>query len=202
MKNVNFLRSAGFLSIALTMVGSFFFFTSATTLDDVDSQSIAKISAEIAKVDAELTALKVAKKASFFGDPTLGQIEMFAGNFDPRGWALCNGQLLPISQNDALFSLLGTTYGGDGRTTFALPDLRGRVPVHFGEGPGLHEHHIGYKFGVEYTDIKTSKAPATLSTSGNQVNIISDFRDRVDVRQPSLGINFIIALTGRYPSRS
>ena len=70
-------------------------------------------------------------------EPFVGEIRMFAGNFAPRGWAYCDGQLLAVSQNDALFSLLGTIYGGDGRTTFALPDLRGRVPMHWGSGPGL-----------------------------------------------------------------
>jgi microcystin-dependent protein len=70
-------------------------------------------------------------------DPFLGEIRIFAGNFAPRAWAFCNGALLQISQNDALFALLGTTYGGDGVTTFALPDLRGRVPIHFGTNAGF-----------------------------------------------------------------
>ena len=74
---------------------------------------------------------------------------MFAGNFAPRGWAFCDGQLLAVSQNDALFSLLGTIYGGDGRTTFGLPDLRGRVPIHAGQGPGLSERRLGSKGGEE-----------------------------------------------------
>jgi microcystin-dependent protein len=82
-------------------------------------------------------------------EPFIGQISMFGGNFAPRGWAFCNGQLLPIAQNSALFSLLGTTYGGDGRTTFALPDLRGRVPVHFGSGPGLTPRSLGTRGGAE-----------------------------------------------------
>ncbi|MHA1541609.1 MAG: tail fiber protein [Candidatus Hodarchaeales archaeon] len=82
-------------------------------------------------------------------EPYLGEIVLFAGNFAPRGWAFCDGQLLPISQNTALFSILGTTYGGDGRTTFALPDLRGRVPVHAGTGPGLTPRPLGQKGGSE-----------------------------------------------------
>lgn len=82
-------------------------------------------------------------------DPFLGQIKMFAGNFAPRGYAFCDGQLLAVSQNDALFSLLGTTYGGDGRTTFGLPDLRGRLPVHAGTGPGLTPRPLGQKSGAE-----------------------------------------------------
>ncbi len=82
-------------------------------------------------------------------EPFLAQIIMFGGNFNPRGWALCDGQLLSISQNSALFSLLGTTFGGDGRTTFGLPDLRGRVPVHAGTGPGLSQRRLGSKGGTE-----------------------------------------------------
>ncbi len=87
-------------------------------------------------------------------EPFIGQIQPFGFNFAPRGWALCDGQLLPISQNTALFSLLGTTYGGDGRTTFALPDLRGRMPMHFGNGPGLSTRKIGQKGGAE-SDVLT-----------------------------------------------
>ena len=71
-------------------------------------------------------------------DPFVAEIRIFAGNFAPNGWAFCNGQLLPIAQNTAVFSLLGTTYGGDGKTTFALPNLQGRVPLHPGQGPGCH----------------------------------------------------------------
>ena len=80
---------------------------------------------------------------------TLGEVGLFAGNFAPRDWAFCDGQWLPISQNDALFSILGTTYGGDGRTTFALPDLRGRVTVHAGTGPELTPRPLGQKGGSE-----------------------------------------------------
>ena len=82
-------------------------------------------------------------------DPFIGEIIMFAGNFAPRGWALCDGQLLPIGGNEALFSILGTTYGGDGQTTFALPDLRGRVPVHAGTSLGLTPRQLGERGGVE-----------------------------------------------------
>lgn len=82
-------------------------------------------------------------------EPFVGEIRMFAGNFAPRGWAFCDGQLLAVSQNDALFSLLGTIYGGDGRTTFGLPDLRGRIPLHAGSGPGLSPRRLGAKAGSE-----------------------------------------------------
>jgi microcystin-dependent protein len=92
--------------------------------------------------------------------PTLAEIRMFAGNFAPRGWALCQGQLLPISQNQALFSLLGTIYGGDGRTTFALPDLRGRAPVSAGTGPGLSTRNQGQRTGTETVTMNTSNMPA------------------------------------------
>jgi len=95
-------------------------------------------------------------------EPFLAQISMFAGNFAPRGWAFCNGQLLPISQNTALFSLLGTTYGGDGRTTFALPDLRGRVPVNSGNstGPGLTFRPLGQRGGTETNNLTVAQMPS------------------------------------------
>lgn len=93
-------------------------------------------------------------------DPILGTIIMFAGNFAPRGWALCNGAILSIQQNAALFSLLGTTYGGDGRTTFALPDLRGRVPVGSGNGPGLPSVTQGEKAGSSNTTLTVGNLPA------------------------------------------
>ena len=82
-------------------------------------------------------------------DPFVGEIRMFAGSFAPQGWAFCDGQLLTVSQNDALFSLFGTIYGGDGRTTFGLPDLRGRVPIHAGSGPGLSPRSLGSALGSE-----------------------------------------------------
>jgi microcystin-dependent protein len=85
---------------------------------------------------------------------------MFAGSFAPRGWAFCDGQLLAVSQNDALFSLLGTIYGGDGRTTFGLPDLRGRVPIHMGTGPGLSPRQIGAKSGSEKETITADQLPS------------------------------------------
>jgi microcystin-dependent protein len=85
---------------------------------------------------------------------------MFAGNFAPRGWAFCDGQLLAVSQNDALFSLLGTVYGGDGRTTFGLPDLRGRLPIHAGHGPGLSERRLGAKGGTEKVTLTVNQLPS------------------------------------------
>lgn len=90
-------------------------------------------------------------------EPFVGEIRMFAGNFAPRGWAFCDGQLLAVSQNDALFSLLGTIYGGDGRTTFGLPDMRGRIPVHAGTGPGLSNRRLGAKGGAETVTLTTNQ---------------------------------------------
>lgn len=93
--------------------------------------------------------------------PFIGQISMFGGNFAPRGWAVCDGQLLPIASYSALFSILGTTYGGDGRTNFGLPDLRGRAPVHNGNGPGLSPVSLGEKGGAEsFTITSANQLPA------------------------------------------
>ncbi|MDH3588055.1 MAG: tail fiber protein [Gammaproteobacteria bacterium] len=92
-------------------------------------------------------------------EPFIGQIVQFGGNFAPRSWALCDGQLLAISSNQALFSILGTTYGGDGRTTFGLPDLRGRVPMHPGSGPGLTPRQLGQKGGQENVTLTTQQIP-------------------------------------------
>src|ERR1700693_2766888 len=90
----------------------------------------------------------------------LGQISMFGGNFAPRGFALCNGQTLPITQNAALFSLLGTTYGGNGQTTFALPNLQSRLPVHQGQGPGLSNYVMGQTGGATAVTINSTTMPA------------------------------------------
>lgn len=104
-------------------------------------------------------------------DPFIGEIVMFAGNFAPRGWAFCEGQLLAISQNDALFSILGTTYGGDGRTTFGLPDLRGRLAIHAGQGPGLSPHNLGAKFGSENEILTTANLPSHSHTATSTTEI-------------------------------
>lgn len=93
-------------------------------------------------------------------EPFVGEIRMFAGNFAPRGWAFCDGQLLAVSQNDALFSLLGTIYGGDGRTTFGLPDMRGRLPMHAGTGPGLSPRRLGAKAGEEEVTLTVNQLPS------------------------------------------
>jgi microcystin-dependent protein len=106
----------------------------------------------------------------------IGQISLFAGNFPPRNWAFCDGQLLSIAQNTALFSILGTNYGGNGQTTFALPDLRGRVPMHTGSstGPGLSPHSLGEVSGAENITLISSQMPAHshfvngVASGGNQ----------------------------------
>ena len=113
----------------------------------------------------------------------LGEIRIFAGNFAPKGWAFCEGQLLPIEKYKALFSLLGVTYGGDGRTTFALPDLRGRLPVGSGAGPGLPRRFLGENTGGH--EVMSARGPDF------------SFYHRAD-----LAVNFIIALEGVYPDRS
>ncbi len=94
------------------------------------------------------------------GEPYIGEVRMFAGNFAPAGWALCQGQSVPISQNDTLFNLIGTIYGGDGEETFNLPDLQGRVPMHMGQGPGLSQNYvIGERAGVEQVTISQQTTP-------------------------------------------
>lgn len=101
--------------------------------------------------------------------PYIGEIRMFGGNFAIRGWSTCDGQLLAISSHSALFSILGTIYGGDGRTTFALPDLRGRVPMHQGNGPGLSDRRIGQKSGQEYHTLIQSEIPNHTHQASSQV---------------------------------
>jgi microcystin-dependent protein len=101
-------------------------------------------------------------------EPFIGQLQLFGFNFAPVGWALCNGQLLSISANTALFSLLGTMYGGNGQTTFGLPDLRGRVPLHYGQGPGLSTYTQGEVGGAESITLnKNEIAPHTHGAQGS-----------------------------------
>jgi microcystin-dependent protein len=93
-------------------------------------------------------------------DPYVGEIRMFGGNFAPAGWAFCAGQLMPISENDTLFNLIGTTYGGDGQQTFGLPDLQGRFPIHAGQGPVITQtYQLGEKAGVESVPISVAQLP-------------------------------------------
>ncbi|MFD0960265.1 phage tail protein [Paenibacillus chungangensis] len=106
-------------------------------------------------------------------EPFVGEIQMFAGTFAPRGWAFCDGQLLAVSEYDTLFSLIGTMYGGDGITTFGLPDLRGRIPLHQGTGPGLSTYHLGAKGGVEDVTLTVNQLPPhshSMQARGEQGN--------------------------------
>ena len=178
-------------------------------------------------------------------EPFLAEITMFAGNFAPRGWAYCSGQLLPISQNTALFSLLGTTYGGDGRTTFALPDLRGRCPRGSegnSAGPGLAVVRLGERSGAVSHTLTSNQLPnhthtGRIKASGDAANtsdptnnalaLAEAYSDQplagtspktkagtvlidttgaggqsVNNLSPYLGINFIIAIQGTFPSRN
>lgn len=164
-------------------------------------------------------------------EPFLSEIRIMSFGFAPKGWALCNGQLLPINQNQALFSLLGTTYGGDGRLNFALPDLRGRVPIHTGSG-----HTLGEKAGVESVTINQQTMPnhthfaQATSNPGTSDSAASNvfgnvpgrlYTDLVALttlhpgtittvggsqphenRQPLLVLNFCIALQGIFPSQT
>ena len=113
-------------------------------------------------------------------DPFVAEIRIFPFNFAPKGWAWCDGQLLPLSQNTALFSLLGTTYGGDGKSNFALPDLMGRAPMHPGQGPGLSLHDLGETGGSETVTLLESEIPAHAHTlnatveDGTQGSVTSD----------------------------
>ena len=163
-------------------------------------------------------------------EPFLAEVRMVGFNFAPRGWAFCDGQILPINQNQSLYSLLGTTYGGDGRTTFALPDLRGRTPIHEGEG-----HTLGQKTGEETHTLSAAELPQhnhDLLASGSDadtnipegnvlarsLNAYASPGETVELRpgsitnvggeqahdnmQPYIAVNFCIALQGLFPSRN
>lgn len=156
-------------------------------------------------------------------DPLLGEIMMVGFNFSPRGWAFCDGQLLAIAENTALFALLGTIYGGDGRTTFGLPDLRGRVPVHAGTGPGLTPRPLGQRAGTEAVTLTGDQVPAHEHThpqvqvrglgpqtvgvapggvQGSTTATSATGGDQAHPNMPPfLVIHFCIALTGVFPSR-
>jgi len=157
--------------------------------------------------------------------PYIGEIRMFAGNFPPNGWAFCDGQLLAIADNDALFNLIGTTYGGDGQVTFALPDLRGRAAVGVGTGPGLSTYVIGEQGGAETVTLTTNQIPAhglQISTADRTRNrptgVVATggaYRPAADANTgfatmggnqphenmpPFVAVSFIISLFGIFPS--
>jgi microcystin-dependent protein len=131
--------------------------------------------------------------------PFLGEIKTVGFNFAPRGWAQTNGQVLAISQNTALFSLLGTTYGGDGQTTFALPDIRSRMPMHQGTGAQLSSRTMGQKGGVEASVFPPTQIPGTPVTPISA--LVSPFSP-VTTLSPYLVVNFVIALQGVFPARN
>ena len=132
-------------------------------------------------------------------EPFIGEIKIFAGNFAPRGYAFCDGQWLAIKQNTTLFSILGTTYGGDGRTTFALPDLRGRFPMHPGSGQGLTSRTAGDKGGEEQIHLSQAKLPASKKPGAT---IYTGANHEENNLPPFLCLNFIIAIQGIFPSRN
>jgi microcystin-dependent protein len=155
-------------------------------------------------------------------DPFVGEIRLFAGNFAPRGWAFCQGQILPIAQNTALFSLLGTNYGGNGQSTFALPDLRDSVPIHAGGsgGPGLTPRLVGEVGGASTVALIEAEMPlhshaaaSTALTTDRAAGGVPAVGGRYvagsgavanqphDNRPPYLGLSFIIALQGVFPPR-
>ena len=117
-------------------------------------------------------------------DPFVAEIRIFPFNFAPKGWAFCNGQLLPLSQNTALFSLLGTTYGGNGKSNFALPDLQGNAPMHPGQGPGLSLHDLGETGGSETVTLLQSEMPF------HTHNLRADTLDSADVNVPTPNSTF------------
>ena len=129
-------------------------------------------------------------------NPYLGSIRMFCGNFAPVDWAMCAGQLVAISQNDALFNLIGTTYGGDGQTTFGLPNMQGRTPVHMGTGQGLSTRTLGDVGGSEQAVISL-QGTARLSGPGTAL-VLRD--NQIPTVSPFLAVNFIIANGGVFPS--
>jgi len=126
-------------------------------------------------------------------DPFLAEIRVFPFNFAPLGWALCNGQLLPISQNTALFSLLGTTYGGDGRSTFALPNLQGSAPLGYGQGPGLSPYDLGETGGSETVTLNGTQLPqhthsvVANNTAGGSNSPANNFFGQSQARAKSAG---------------
>jgi microcystin-dependent protein len=123
-------------------------------------------------------------------NPFVAEIRMFAGNFAPTGWAMCNGQLMPISQNTALFSLLGTFYGGDGKSTFALPDLMGRTPINQGQGPGLSDRSLGEAAGEPTVSLLGTEIPShphTLSGTVTQGTVAAATNNQLAFAQAGGG---------------
>lgn len=127
-------------------------------------------------------------------EPFIAEIRIFAGNFAPRGWAFCDGQTLPIAQNTALFALLGTTYGGDGRTNFAVPNLQGRAPMHPGQGPGLTSRRLGELVGADTVTLTESELPSH-NHPLNATSVEAD-QDRPIVHRPATADGDLVYGTG------
>jgi len=146
--------------------------------------------------------MEKSEKSWYYDDPYIGEIRMWPCYFEPYMWAFCDGRLLSIAEYEALFSILGVTYGGDGITNFALPDLRGRFPIGMGSGPGLTAHTLGQQAGAE--SITVTQGPAGAKEWKTPATVFKPYGDttRVDSMPPYLAINFIIALEGIYPSQS
>jgi len=123
-------------------------------------------------------------------DPFVAEIRIFPFNFAPKGWAFCDGQLLPLSQNTALFSLLGTTYGGNGKSNFALPDMQGNAPMHPGQGPGLSLHDLGEMSGSETVTLLESEIPSHTHA------LRADVLDTADTNVPSVNASFALSTQG------
>lgn len=132
----------------------------------------------------------------------IGEIRMFAGNYAPAGWAFCDGSMLSIAEYDTLFSLIGTTYGGDGQSTFALPDLRGRLPINIGQGPGLSNHLLGESSGVENVTLTVNQMPAhphafmgtsSNASAANPANAVVAAPSTIDLYRPATAPNANLA---------
>jgi microcystin-dependent protein len=134
-------------------------------------------------------------------DPFIGQIMLWPINYAPRGWAFCDGQLLSISQNTALFAILGTTYGGNGRTTFALPDLRGRVPVHQGRGNNLTLRELGEVGGQDRIVVSNFSVTDLAATEPPRPGAKPPVSTHISKMPPFLTISYVIALAGFWPAR-
>ncbi len=137
--------------------------------------------------------------------PFIGEIRIFAGNFAPVGWSICNGQLISISQNSTLFQLIGTTYGGDGVNTYALPNLQCRVPMHMGQGGGLNTYLLGQTAGADNCAAGTAVALPTGFSVERNLAVTVNSTVNVETQGSNanrLGMNFIISMFGIFPSQN
>jgi microcystin-dependent protein len=143
--------------------------------------------------------VKSPRKEDIVANPYLGEIKMVGWNFAATGWAFTNGQILPISQNTALFTLLGTTFGGDGQTTFALPDIRSRMPMHQGQGAMLSSRTLGQVGGAESATFPLTQIPGSPVAP---IQALANPASQISSLSPFLVVSFLIALQGVFPSRN